>query len=353
MTKPNPLLFKIKLIPFFILMVQIFTPASVFAQGCLTQGIVFTTQSQLDQFKADNPTCKVIEDDLVIGSYSVLIGKNKDIINLTPLSNIEEVKGNLIISSLENLIDLAAFSKLKKVGKDIIIQGNSKITSLKGLEGLTGVEGKLELFSNNVAKMTTKGLDNIKYIKGDLNIKSFAISSLEGLANLDSIHGSLYVWGDGVNNFSKLTSLKFIGKNISIYDSEISSFQGLSAIKEIYGNLSVVDNPISFSGLNNVEVIHGNFEVRENGTTGSFTGLTKLREVKGNVYLYEIGKAEIKTLTALQRIGGTLSLIHSNLIGTPLAGMPALKYIGGDLYFYENDLLNDYGDWPKLDTQRL
>ncbi|MBP6399085.1 MAG: hypothetical protein KA340_14465, partial [Saprospiraceae bacterium] len=113
MTKPNPLLFKIKLIPFFILMVQIFTPASVFAQGCLTQGIVFTTQSQLDQFKADNPTCKVIEDDLVIGSYSVLIGKNKDIINLTPLSNIEEVKGNLIISSLENLIDLAAFSKLK------------------------------------------------------------------------------------------------------------------------------------------------------------------------------------------------------------------------------------------------
>ena len=350
MTKPNPLLFKIKLIPFFILMVQIFTSASVFAQGCLTQGIVFTTQSQLDQFKADNPTCKVIEDDLVIGSYSVLIGKNKDIINLTPLSNIEEVKGNLIISSLENLIDLAAFSKLKKVGRDIIIQGNSKITSLKGLEGLSGVEGKLELFSNNVAKMTTKGLDNIKYIKGDLNIKSFAISSLEGLANLDSIHGSLYVWGDGVNNFSKLTSLKFIGKNISIYDSEISSFQGLSAIKEIYGNLSVVDNPISFSGLNNLEVIHGNFEVRENGTTGSFTGLTKLREVKGNVYLYEIGKAEIKTLTALQRIGGTLSLIHSNLIGTPLAGMPALKYIGADLYFYENDLLNDYGDWPKLDT---
>lgn len=346
----NPLFNSIQLVLSFFLTAYSIVPSNIQAQGCLPQGVVFTTQSQLDQFKFDNPSCKIVEGDLVVGSYSVLIGKNKDIINLSPLNNIEEVKGNLIISSIENLIDLSALSNLKKVGKDIIIQGNSKITSLKGLEKITGVEGKLELFSNNVAKMTTKGLDNIKYIKGDLNIKSFATGSLEGLSNLDSIHGSLYVWGDGVNNFSKLTSLKFIGKNISIYDSEISSFQGLSAIKEIYGNLSVVDNPISFSGLNNVEVIHGNFEVRENGTTGSFTGLTKLREVKGNVYLYEIGKAEIKTLTALQRIGGTLSLIHSNLIGTPLAGMPALKYIGGDLYFYENDLLNDYGDWPKLDT---
>ncbi|MBK8850251.1 MAG: T9SS type A sorting domain-containing protein [Saprospiraceae bacterium] len=324
--------------------------STLYAQACLPQGVVFTTQNELNQFKTTYPDCKIIEGDLVVGSYSTLIIKNKDIVNLSPLGNIEEVKGNLIISSIENLIDLSALAKLKKVGKDIIIQGNSKMESLKGLEKITGVEGKLELFSNNVAKMSTKGLDNIKYIKGDLNIKSFATGSLEGLSNLDSIHGSLYVWGDGVNNFSKLTSLKFIGKNISIYDSEISSFQGLSAIKEIYGNLSVVDNPISFSGLNNVEVIHGNFEVRENGTTGSFAGLTKLREVKGNVYLYEIGKAEIKTLTALQRIGGTLSLIHSNLIGTPLAGMPALKYIGGDLYFYENDLLNDYGDWPKLDT---
>ncbi|MBK8112180.1 MAG: hypothetical protein IPK46_18570 [Saprospiraceae bacterium] len=57
-----------------------------------------------------------------------------------------------------------------------------------------------------------------------------------------------------------------------------------------------MDNPISFSGLNNVEVIHGNFEVRENGTTGSFAGLTKLREVKRKVYLYEIGKPKLKPL---------------------------------------------------------
>ena len=76
-------------------------------------------------------------------------------------------------------------SQLKKVGGDIIIQGNGKINNLSGLEKLTGIEGNLEFFVNNVAKMSTKGLDSVRYIKGDLNIKAFGISSLIGLGKLD------------------------------------------------------------------------------------------------------------------------------------------------------------------------
>ncbi len=334
----------------FSILLMIGTTIKINAQTCYPQGIVFTTQGSIDSFKINNPQCKIIEGDLVIGAYSTLITKNKDIYNLAPLNGIEEVRGKLIVSSIENIYDLSGLSRLKKVGSDIIIQGNVKINNLVGLEKLTGVEGNLEFFVNNVAKMSTKGLDNIRYIKGDLNIKSFGISSLVGLAKLDSIHGSLYVWGDGVSNFSDLKVLKYIGKNISIYDSEISSFTGLSNIKEIKGNLEVSDNPISFSGLQNLEVIHGRFRVEENGTSGSFAGLSKLREVKGDVYFYRIGKAEINTLTALEKIGGNLILIRSNLIGTPLRGMPLLKYIGGNLAFEQNDELKDYGEWPKLDT---
>jgi uncharacterized repeat protein (TIGR01451 family) len=320
------------------------------AQGCFPQGVIFTTQAAIDEFKTANNGCKIIEGDLVIGSYSTLTVKNQDIKNLNGLNEIEEVKGKLIVSSIENLLNLIGLSQLKKVGGDIIIQGNGKINNLSGLEKLTGIEGKLEFFVNNVAKMSTKGLDSIRYIKGDLNIKAFGISSLVGLGKLDSIHGSLYVYGDGVSNFSDLKSIKYIGKNITIYDSEISSFAGLSKITEIKGNLRVSDNPLSFSGLQNLEIIHGNFEVEENGINGSFDGLTKLKEVKGNVYFYRIGKAEIKSLKALERIGGNLSLMRTNLIQTPLQGMPALKSIGGDLLFNQNDLLKDYGEWPALDT---
>ncbi|MBP6238963.1 MAG: hypothetical protein KA536_22625 [Saprospiraceae bacterium] len=329
---------------FFIALVKIR------AQGCFPQGIIFNTQAAIDEFKIVNPGCKIIEGDLVIGGYNTLIGKNQDIKNLNALNGIEEVKGKLIVSSIENLLNLTGLSQLKKVGGDIIIQGNGKINNLSGLEKLTGIEGNLEFFVNNVAKMSTKGLDSVRYIKGDLNIKAFGISSLIGLGKLDSIHGSLYVYGDGVSNFSDLKSIKYIGKNITVNDSEISSFSGLSKITEIKGNLRVSDNPLSFSGLQNLEIIHGNFEVVENGINGSFDGLTKLKEVKGNVYFYGIGKAEIKSLKALERIGGNLSLIRANLIQTPLQGMPALKLIGGDLLFNQNDELKDYGQWPALDT---
>ncbi|MBL0101573.1 MAG: hypothetical protein IPP49_17330 [Saprospiraceae bacterium] len=192
----------------FSILLMIGTTIKINAQTCYPQGIVFTTQGSIDSFKINNPQCKIIEGDLVIGAYSTLITKNKDIYNLAPLNGIEEVRGKLIVSSIENIYDLSGLSRLKKVGSDIIIQGNVKINNLVGLEKLTGVEGNLEFFVNNVAKMSTKGIDNIRYIKGDLNIKSFGISSLVGLAKLDSIHGSLSVWGDGVSNFSDLKVLK-------------------------------------------------------------------------------------------------------------------------------------------------
>ena len=51
------------------------------AQSCLPEGIVFTNQSQIDQFQINYPNCTEIEGDVVIGFW---LGTN--ITNLNGLS---------------------------------------------------------------------------------------------------------------------------------------------------------------------------------------------------------------------------------------------------------------------------
>ena len=39
----------------------------VFSQGCLPEGITFTTQEEIDNFQANYPGCTEIEGDVIIG----------------------------------------------------------------------------------------------------------------------------------------------------------------------------------------------------------------------------------------------------------------------------------------------
>jgi len=75
----------------------------LFSQGCLPEGITFTTQEQIDNFQNDYPGCT-------------------------------EIIGNVIIEGEDSISNLEGLEVLTVVESTLIIRNNTSLTSLSGLK---------------------------------------------------------------------------------------------------------------------------------------------------------------------------------------------------------------------------
>ncbi|MDO8640316.1 MAG: hypothetical protein Q7R33_02130, partial [Nitrosarchaeum sp.] len=144
------------------------------SQTCLPEGILFTSQNEIDNFQINYPNCTEIE-----GSVSI--------------------SGN-------NINNLNGLSVLTNIGGDLKISSNDSITSFYGLNNLNSVTGDLKLtLLSGIHDMI--GLDNLTFVGGKLEIGTFSVSSLTGLENLDSIGGNLDIYYTPVKNLNGLNNL--------------------------------------------------------------------------------------------------------------------------------------------------
>ncbi len=86
----------------------------VFSQGCLPEGIIFTTQEEIDNFQANYPGCTEIEGD-------VKINFGLDITNLSGLSPIYSIGDSLCIFLNPFLSSLSGLESLTSIGGSLII----------------------------------------------------------------------------------------------------------------------------------------------------------------------------------------------------------------------------------------
>lgn len=89
----------------------IFLNGIFYGQDCLPAGASFTLQSELDAFILNNPNCTIIGDTIRISNVS----------DLTPLMNIEQIHGSLIIEE-SDIADIN-LPKLSYVEDHIFIAG--------------------------------------------------------------------------------------------------------------------------------------------------------------------------------------------------------------------------------------
>ncbi|MCB0585105.1 MAG: hypothetical protein KDD06_07265, partial [Phaeodactylibacter sp.] len=97
------------------------------AQGCLPDGITFTTQGQVDSFRINYPDCTEIEGSLTISG--------EDISQLDSLTGILSVASSLVVDNCNALSSLEGLNHINSVGP-LTISGNDNLVSLEGLEGL-------------------------------------------------------------------------------------------------------------------------------------------------------------------------------------------------------------------------
>ncbi|MDB4303895.1 T9SS type A sorting domain-containing protein [Desulfosarcina sp.] len=233
----------------------LFTIHSI-AQPCLPEGIIFSTQTQIDNFQINYPGCTEIEGDVVIHGV--------DITNLNGLNVLTTIGGNLIIRSNEVLTNLHGLNSLDTVygswtaDSSLVIMDNPALTSLQGLENLDYVGSFGLEINNNDALTSLTGLEGLSTLNINLTIaNNDALSSLTGLDNLDSIKG--YYWWNGglaiINNdalvnlegLENLTAITYsdIGYKGGVFicnNDNLSSLNGIEYLEFI--DLTIVENPL-------------------------------------------------------------------------------------------------------------
>ena len=175
----------------FITMVA-FCPRIVFSQGCLPEGIIFTTQEEIDNFQTNYPGCTEIEGDVFIGSMS----GNFNIMNLQGLNNIIKIYGRLDIVGCSSIGDLEGLNSLTQVGDYLQINNCTELDNFSGLNSLTQVGGGFVVSSNNMLT-SLQALESLTEISGEFWIgNNISLTSLEGLNNLIAIDSSFKINGN-------------------------------------------------------------------------------------------------------------------------------------------------------------
>lgn len=269
------------------------------AQNCPTQALVFHYQWDVDEFATNYPSCTQLPGSLQIG-----------------LSQDGQHDG---------IFDLSSLSQLTSVGGDLAIYWTYGLQSLNGLNNLTSVGGDLRI-DNAYGLADISALGNVTSIGGTLEIhQTGSLSSLSGLGSVAFIGGSLLVEANSLTSLHGLGPVAATGGKLSIRESLITDLQGLEGIVDIGGHLSLDANNslVSMNGLAPSSV-GGGLAVRNCPLLtdlSAATGLTSLGmylNIQNNPSL-----SSLEELSGITSLGGYLRVQGSPLLTdiSPVAGI--------------------------------
>jgi len=218
-----------------------------------------------------------IGGNLKIGDPGIC-GDNPLLSDISALSALDHIGGNLSLSDNYALTDLNGLEGLTTIPGELFISGNASLSSLSGLENVTSIGERLHFCFNNIIT-DFSGLDNLISIGGSLSIKSNAsMISLSGLNNLTAVGKSLSIGGyngseSQLLSLSALSNLASINGSLSIeYNHDLTSLTGLDNIDPgSITSLSITNNPALttceiFSVCDYLISINPDIEINNNAT---------------------------------------------------------------------------------------
>ena len=283
----------------FLMLTALLVLNSVSAQNCLSEGITFSTQAQINSFQTNYPNCTQIEGDVTINGYNIT--------NLNGLNVLTSIGGNLNIECNEILVSMGGLNHITSIGGDLYFIGNLALTSLAGLDNLVDIGGDL-LITNNIV-----------------------LNNLSGLSALTSIGGMLWIDNNNLlNSLAGLNNIVNIGGNLRICANPIlTDLQGLSGLTSIGGSLIIgglghlggIGNPslASLSGLYNLNAVAGDINIGYNTSLTSLAGLDNIEagSIQGlSVYNNEtLSACEVESICNYLAMPGITADICDNATG--------------------------------------
>jgi len=266
--------------------------------------IVFTTQSEIDDFQLNYPGCSVID-----GNVGIQDDFGGEISNLNGLSSLTGVTGDITIYRVKLLASLIGLDNLTYIGGSFTIGVTQELSSFKGLHNLEYIGGNHFSIDYNESLSNIDDLYNLKYLGANLNIdhndelrslnglnnltladrsieitKNKKLESIEGFNNLDSIYSWIYIKSNPkllkVNGFN---NLKFIGERLTIENNAtLSGITGFEQLNKVNENVFIWDNPklIDLPGLHNLRSAN-NIIIWNSSSLLNLNGLSNLETING------------------------------------------------------------------------
>ena len=227
---------------------------------CLSNGITFTSQQQIDDFSSNFSWCSVIDGDVIIGSDWP---GNSSITNLDSLTNITSIGGSLFIGYNTVLSNIDGLTNLNSIGKSLSIISNPTLPNIDGLDHLNSIGEGLSLEFNG------------------------ALSNIDGLTNLTTVGDSLAIfWNASLNNIDGLINLNSVGGFLDIVaDDALTNIDGLANLNSIGGYLDIAGNDVltNIDGLANLNSIGNYLEIRYNDVLSDCCGIQELIATPGAI----------------------------------------------------------------------
>jgi hypothetical protein len=212
------------------------------ANPCPSGNVTFLTQAEVDTFVAQYPNCTIINGNLNIGPVS---SGTSSITNISGLSNLTQVNGELSIRSNQNLTNLTGLNNITSVGTILRLEFNPVLINLDGLSGIVNI-GESILIGINTGLQNLNGLSGITQLpNGYLYVNNNPqLTSLQGLHNITTIGESMWITAcNGLTNLNGLSGLTTFSNNSSEYiyimnNANLASLSGLQNITSL-GNRSI------------------------------------------------------------------------------------------------------------------
>jgi hypothetical protein len=280
---------------FFLFLIGLILSFAGNAQSCLPEGIVFSTQSEIDSFKSKYPNCYRIEGSVTI------IGDGP--VNLLGLYGIFLIEGGLYIHQTSRLTDLAGLNGLSGVGGNLLIKQNSLLNSITALAGMHNIGGILTI-EDNPSLVSLTGFDLLIAVKGG-HIKIHnnpALTNLTGFEQLTSLRDYLSISNDtGLTSLTGLNNLNSVGRLDIVECPNLRSLNGLENLKSITNELNIAYTKLSnFSGLDNLHQIDNAFSVSNNDELTSLIGIDKLTDIGDTLTI--VGNNRLAGLNGIDKL---------------------------------------------------
>lgn len=238
---------------------------------CLPNGIVFTSNSQVNNFENNYPGCTKITGSVTINGGNAIyslsglsmitsIGgdleliQNFNINSLFGLNSLESIGGGLNFDNNIGLDTINNLESLGYLGGDLTIQYNQFLVSMAGLEGLTEVNGNIYINSSTFDNL--QGLHNITHVMGDMTLRNINVTSLSDLQILDTVYGNMVIeYCDELNILEGVNNIKHLEGNLKISHNEnLQNLNGIESLESINGEIIVEYNDalLSLSGIDNI-----------------------------------------------------------------------------------------------------
>lgn len=301
-----------------LVLVLILIPYIMLGQSCLSEGITFDHQWQVDEFPVNFPGCRHILGHVIVNDSAAIH-------SLDSLYTVDSISGDLRILYNSLLPDFQGLNQLSYLGGDLDVHYSTGLESYAGLENLVEIKGDFTYdYFNEVPSFSD--FASLKKIGGTLSLFSFTKNSLD-FPVLSRVNGNLHVsYGymspedDQFQIFTGPDSLEYIGGDVRFgndFPNEDPPWFDCRGVTHIYG-------------FEQLDTIWGSLAFNRCSELLDASGFSSLKYIGNDLEFYLL--SSLKTIDFLQDlnyIGGSFNALGAGK-DTTLAFLNNLEYLGKD-----------------------